>query len=66
MTIRRRWSAICDAPACKATELLEGDQYDGKWELGVILTDRGWDTAPGKDETLCPIYATPNETGEGQ
>ena len=64
MSIRRRWSATCDAPGCTKTEFLEGDQYDGKWVLGESLNDNGWQASPGADATFCPEHATDNPPTE--
>ena len=56
MSIRRRWTAQCDSPGCTSVEVLDGDQYDGKWELGILITDRDWEAAPARKETYCPKH----------
>jgi hypothetical protein len=38
MSIRRRWTATCDAEGCEACVPLIGDQFDGKWELGLQIS----------------------------
>lgn len=56
MSIRRRWTATCDAPGCDACVPLLGDQFDGKWELGLQIYESGWQAAPGADATYCPSH----------
>lgn len=64
MSILRRWVATCDAAGCTEVEILEGDQFDGKWGLGEQISDHGWQASPGAKPTYCPQHAdiTPEET----
>ncbi|NUS57065.1 MAG: hypothetical protein HOV66_19745 [Streptomycetaceae bacterium] len=64
MSIRRRWVATCDAPGCDAAVPLIGDQFDGKFELGLQVYEAGWDAAPNKDETYCPEHNATREEGD--
>lgn len=56
MSIRRRWTATCDEPGCGEIAVLEGDQFDGRWELGIQITDDHWQASPGADPTYCPAH----------
>lgn len=62
MVIRRRWIANCDTEGCREVVVLEGDQHDGRWALGVDISDLGWDAAPNREATHCPRHskATPD------
>lgn len=55
--IRRTWVANCDAPGCDKTEFLEGDQYDGRWQIGIQISDAGWQASPNVRDTYCPEHA---------
>lgn len=56
MTLRRRWTAVCDAEGCDAIQALLGDQYDGEAELGMHLNDSGWWATPARGDTFCEIH----------
>lgn len=58
MSIRRRWTATCDHDGCDVVLPLIGDQDDGKWTLGTLAYESGWQASPGSDETYCPIHVT--------
>lgn len=60
--IARLWVAQCDQQACPEKVVLEGDQHDGKWQLGEHITDLGWQASPApKTPTYCPRHTTNRE-----
>lgn len=56
MSVRRRWSISCDDPDCDQMEVLLGDQFDGKWQMGTMAYEAGWQVAPNVDKTYCPKH----------
>ena len=60
--IRRAYVANCDREGCQEVRILEGDQFDGYYELGLTISDEGWDCAPGRKPTYCPEHVNGRTT----
>lgn len=61
MSLKRRWTAWCHEPDCKATWVAEGAALEDRYEAGIALNDLGWQAGPGHEETYCPDHWRPEE-----
>lgn len=56
MALEQRWIIRCDHPGCTALQVIENIPQGNRFDYGEAANDAGWDSGPGKKETLCPDH----------